>query len=111
MQPALAIDGSPGGGFVLEVTEHDVIATRAYLTDLADRNGLSGLRADDLHLDVRHRGADGIGLVGDGIGGPGHQGDRRALGLAEHDRSAAANDGCSIIATSIVGTPSIALQR
>jgi len=32
---------------------HDVIATRAYLTDLADRNGLSGLRADDLHLDVR----------------------------------------------------------
>src|SRR6266700_3524418 len=55
VQPALGINGSPGGGFILEVTVHDVIATRAYLTDLADRNGLSGFRVDDLHLDDRQR--------------------------------------------------------
>src|SRR6267378_6351039 len=85
MQPALGVDGSLGGRFVLKITMHDVIAACTYLADLADRNDLSRLLIDDLHLDVRHRRADGIGLVGDGIGGPGHQGDRRALGLAEYD--------------------------
>jgi len=44
VQPILGVDGSPGGGFVLEVAVHDVVATRAYLADLADRDGLSGIR-------------------------------------------------------------------
>src|SRR6185437_8893973 len=58
VQPSFRVDRRPGGSLVLEISMHDVIAARAYFTDLADRDRLSCARIDDLDLDIGHRRAD-----------------------------------------------------
>src|SRR5437868_1457137 len=63
MQPALGIDGGGGRRVVLEVAVHDMVAARADLADLADRDGLAGGRIDDTST-VGLRGPLGLALPG-----------------------------------------------
>ena len=86
MQPTVGIDRSRRRFLHFKVAEHDVVATRAELANLADRGRLSRVRINDLGLHVRQRQTDGPRFVLNGVGGHRHGRHWRAFGLAEHDR-------------------------
>ena len=63
VQPALGVDGGGGRLGHLEVAVHRLVAAGAELALLARGQRLAGDRVGDLHLDLRERLADRVGLV------------------------------------------------